>query len=98
MADAMDHAPRLRGVLHLDAVADATQAERAQRVELSLVGAVGGFVLRDPHASTVSSSAAAAGAASIVSVATSSCSPRRPSTPLIDRPRNSATSSGRRRL
>src|SRR5438552_14208239 len=40
VADAMDHAPRLLVVLDLDHVVDPAQAERAQRVELDLVGAV----------------------------------------------------------
>src|SRR5436305_7342958 len=40
VADAVHHAPRLLVVLDLDDVADPAQAERAQRVELDLVGAV----------------------------------------------------------
>src|SRR3954470_2984318 len=37
VADAVDHPARLRVVLDLDRVADAAQAERAQRVDLPLV-------------------------------------------------------------
>src|SRR4051794_29677023 len=60
MADLVQHAARLGRVLDVDGVADPAQAERAQRVELALVGAVLGLELRDPHASVVSSAAAAA--------------------------------------
>ena len=40
MADAVEHAARLRRVLDLDRLADPAQAERAQRVELALGRAV----------------------------------------------------------
>src|SRR3954447_14829319 len=40
VADPMQHAARLLGVLDLDRVADPPQPQRAQRVELLLVGAV----------------------------------------------------------
>src|SRR4051812_12780026 len=106
MADAVQHAAHLRVVLHVDAVADPAQAERAQRVELALVRAVGGLELGDLHdvafppaAAAISSASTPASASvpAIISAATSSLSPPRPSTRLIDRPRSSATSSGRRR-
>src|SRR5262245_35531248 len=92
----MHHAARLRGVLDLDRMADPPQAERAQRVELALVGPVAALDLRHLHADAASS------AASVVPLAPSrvsaACfSPPRPSTVLIDRPRSSATSSGVRR-
>src|SRR3954467_6528823 len=106
VADAVQHAARLRGVLDLDRVADAAQPERAQRVELLLVRAVLALDLRHLHDAGASSaasvvpfaappSASPAGAPSSVSVAARS--PPSPSTWLIDRPRSSATSSGVRR-
>src|SRR3954449_893525 len=49
MADAVDHAPRLLVVLDLDDVVDPAQAQRAQRVELRLVGAVARLHLLDLH-------------------------------------------------
>src|SRR4051812_28106274 len=64
MPDAMHHAPRLGVVLELDRLADAAQAERAQRGELRLVGAVLGLDLRHLHAGAVSSSVAAGGSPS----------------------------------
>src|SRR3954452_22091491 len=68
MADAVQHAARLLVVLDLDRVADAAQAERAQRVELALVRAVARLDLRHLHsgfssAAGASGSAAAAGSA-----------------------------------
>src|SRR3954464_8930503 len=101
VADAVQHAARLRGVLNLDRVADAAQPERAQRVELLLVRPVLAFDLRHLHDAGASSAASVvpfdspAGPASSVSVAARS--PPRPRTWLIDRPRSSATSSGVRR-
>src|SRR3954451_6657791 len=106
VADAVQHAARLRGVLDLDRVADAAQPERAQRVELLLVRAVLALDLRHLHDAGASSaasvvpfaappSASPAGAPSSVSVAARS--PPSPSTWLIERPRSSATSSGVRR-
>src|SRR3954453_18037258 len=101
VADAVQHAARLRGVLDVDRVADAAQPQRAQRVELLLVRAVLAFDLRHLHDAGASSAASVVpfdspvGAPSSVSVAARS--PPRPSTWLIDRPRSSATSSGVRR-
>src|SRR3954447_6299675 len=103
VADAVQHAARLRGVFHVDRVADAAQPERAQRVELLLVRAVLALDLRHLHDAGASSAASAvpfaappsaspAGAPSSVSVAARS--PPSPSTCVIDRPRSSATSSG----
>src|SRR3954462_7519521 len=60
--DAVDHAPRLRVVLELDRLADPPQAERAQRGDLRLVGAVLGLDLRHLHA--VAGSSASAGGSS----------------------------------
>src|SRR3954452_20801762 len=108
MAHAVDHPARLGVVLDLDGVADAAQAERAQRVELALVGAVARLDLRDLHAVAFSSAPGSASAAASVSGfasgsasaagsaggASSSGSACRPRTALTDRPRSSATSSG----
>src|SRR3954452_20995432 len=124
MADAVQHAPRLLVVLDLDRVADAAQAERAQRVELALVRAVARLDLRHLHsgfssaagasgsaagassASAAGASASASGSAAGASAAGSVSAPLTdsppsgslvsPSTALTDRPRSSATSSGRR--
>src|SRR3954470_10561709 len=104
MPDAVDHAPRLRRVLDVDRLADATQAERAQRGQLALVGPVLGLDLRHLHAgasvasASASGSGSAGGAPSIVSAETAPASslPTRPRTALTDRPRSSATSSGLR--
>src|ERR1700710_1659833 len=63
MAHAVEHAPRLRRVLDLHDLADAVQAERAQRVELALIGAVLGLVLGDRHADSPSGAAGASGVA-----------------------------------
>src|SRR4051794_18611184 len=60
VADAVDHAPRLLVVLDLDDVVDPAQAERAQRVELDLVGAVARLHLLDLHSAAASSGASAA--------------------------------------
>src|SRR3954447_4205161 len=103
VADAVQHAARLRGVLDVDRVADAAQPERAQRVELLLVRAVLALDLRHLHDAGSSSAAStvpfaapsAAGTPSSVSVAARL--PPSPRTWLIDRPRSSATSSGVRR-
>src|SRR4051794_12151320 len=46
----MDHPAQLRGVRALDVLVDAAQAERAQRVALLRVGAVGGLDLADDEA------------------------------------------------
>src|SRR3954447_11189307 len=91
VTDAMHHAARLRGVLDLDRLADAPQPERAQRVELLLVGAVLALDLRHLHDAGSSSAAStvpfgappAAGAPSSVSVAARP--PPRPRTWLIER-------------
>src|SRR3954469_3985861 len=63
VAHAVEHPARLLVVLDLDGVADAAQAERAQRVQLALVGAVARLDLRHLH-SAVASSASAAGSGS----------------------------------
>src|SRR3954470_12631797 len=114
MAHAVDHPARLRVVLDLDRVADTAQAQRAQRVDLALVGAVLALDLRDLHDCSPSSAAGAsasgsAAAGSSASAAGSSAGAEPsivstapfswviPRTWLIDRPRSSATSSGRRR-
>src|SRR3954469_22865361 len=57
VSNAVHHASPLRGVLDLDRVADAAQAERAQRVELALVGPVAALELRHLHADSASSAA-----------------------------------------
>src|SRR3954449_10130363 len=57
VTDAMDHPPRLLVVLDLDDVVDPAQAERAQRVELRLVGAVARLHLLDLHSAPASSEA-----------------------------------------
>src|SRR5690349_3923477 len=49
MPDAVQHAPHLRRVLDLDLVADPPQPDRAQRVALRPVGAVGRLHLPDLH-------------------------------------------------
>src|ERR671929_2106073 len=59
VADAVQHAARLRAVLDLDRVADAAQAQRAQRVELLLVRAVLALDLRHLHDDGASSASAA---------------------------------------
>src|SRR4029453_9178205 len=66
VSHAVHHATRLRGVLDLDRVADAAQAERAQRVDLALVGPVAALDLRHLHADSGSSAAEASSAASVV--------------------------------
>src|SRR4051812_29412470 len=70
MADAVDHAARLRVVLDLDRMADPAQAQRAQRVGLPLVGAVLALDLRDPHDSSASSAACGSGSAGGASTST----------------------------
>src|SRR4051794_2972699 len=102
VSHAMHHAARLRGVLDLDRVADAAQTERAQGVDLLAVGSVAALDLRHLHAGSSSPATCASSAASVVPLTPASVSaacfpPPRPRTPLIDRPRSSATSSGRRR-
>src|ERR671928_359911 len=59
VADAVEHAARLRGVLDLDRVADPAQPERAQRVDLLLVRAVLALDLRHLHDAGASSAASA---------------------------------------
>src|ERR1044072_4975618 len=98
MADGVDHAAQLRGVLALHGLADPAQAERAQGVALAAVGAVGRLDLLDDqgHASTVSSASAGASASPAASGAGTPLPPS-PSTRSTERPRRAATSSGRRR-
>src|SRR4051794_23725659 len=133
VADAVDHASRLRRVLDLDRLADPAQAQRAQRLALGVVCAVLGLGLRDLHqelssdgapspsgtsamasevvsggagdgssgpvASAAASTASSRGSSASALIVSDACSrPDRPSTSSIDRPRSSATSSGRRRL
>src|SRR5512132_3380091 len=69
VSDAVHHATRLRGVLDVDRVADAAQAERAQRVELALVGPVAALGVRRRPAASASS------AASVVPLATAAGAP-----------------------
>src|SRR3954452_4747034 len=57
VADAVQHAARLRRVLDVDRVADAAQPERPQRVELLLVRAVLALDLRHLHDAGASSAA-----------------------------------------
>src|SRR5215204_4002788 len=87
----MEHPTQLRRVRLLDRVADPVQAERAQRVALLDVRAVGRADLADDvgHASTGSS-------AGIVSTA-APFSFDRPSTASTESPRSAAISSGLRR-
>src|SRR3954447_7557728 len=59
VADGVDHAPHLGGVVALDGVADPAQAERAQRGELALVGPVGRLDLGDRDAHELAASSAA---------------------------------------
>src|SRR5215210_735381 len=91
MAHRVDHSAQLRGVLALDRLADAAQAERAQGVALPPVGAVGRPHLRDDQAhagaSTGSDSTSAGASAPGVS----------PRTAFTARPRSFAISSGLRR-
>src|SRR3954464_8395422 len=93
VADAVHHAARLRRVLDLDRVADAAQAERAQRVELRLVRAVLALDLRHLHDAGASSAsaasvvpfAAASPASPPSSVSVAARLPPSPRTWLIDR-------------
>src|SRR4051794_28060314 len=92
----MDHAAQLRRVLALHGLADPAQAERAQRVALAPVGAVGGLDLGDDQAH-VTASAMTSGESSESSAVSASGLPPRPSTLSTDRPRSAAISSGLRR-
>src|SRR6185369_4683398 len=96
MTDLVDHAAQLRGVLTLDGLADAAQAERAQGVALLAVGAVRRLDLRDDEAHAGASAGSSAASASAATVSPPFWPPR-PSTRSTDRPRSVATSSGRRR-
>src|SRR3954452_18606872 len=93
----MDNAAQRLGVRPLHRLADAAKTERAQRVALTAVGAVGGLHLGDDeraHAGATSS----ASAGSAVPVASTGASaplvseiaglPESPSTLSTDRPRN----------
>src|SRR4051794_9720627 len=106
----MDHAAQLRRVLALHRLADPAQAERAQRVALAPVGAVGGPDLGDDQAHTASlrsapvwaslgprASATTSGGSSDSSAVSASGLAPRPRTLSTDRPRSAATSSGLRR-
>src|SRR5205807_1154000 len=67
-----EHSADLGGVLVLDAVADATQPERAQRLPLALVRPVARPALGDgqlAHASDSSASASASGSGDVASAA-----------------------------
>src|SRR5690348_4172051 len=92
----MDHAAQLRRVLALHGLADPAQAERAQRVALAPVGAVGRLDLRD-HQAHVTASATTSGESADSSADGSSAFGPSPSTLSTDRPRSAATSSGLRR-
>src|SRR4051794_13070946 len=105
MAHGVDHAAQRLGVRLLDRLADAPQPDRAQRVPLAAVRAVGRLDLRDhqrAHAVAASSSAAGSsdagcsGSAGVSPLVTTGLPPR-PSTLSPDRPRSAATSSGLRR-
>src|SRR5436190_12254930 len=63
MADLVQHAARDVVVRDIDGVADPAQAERAQRVDLALVGAVLGLELRHLHAGSASPATAGASGA-----------------------------------
>src|SRR4051794_543551 len=91
MADLVQHAARGGAVLDLDRVADAAQAERAQRVELALVGAVLGLDLRHLHAGSVPSAGAAAASPSAAASTTASSTPASASVPATT---SAATTSG----
>src|SRR3954447_25501264 len=106
MADGVDHAAQRLGVRTLHRLADAAQADRAQRVALTAVGAVGRFDLGDDErahdvvtssaeVSTVSSEATGT-SSPMVEVATGGLPPS-PRTLSTERPRRAATSSGLRR-
>src|ERR671929_2154735 len=95
MTDGGDHAAQLRRVVVLDGLADPAQAERAQRVALLAVGAVGRLDLGDDERHATPSPDGCSSAAEIVPV-TGSSEPPRPSTRSTDMPRIAAISSGRR--
>src|SRR5579875_2456073 len=110
MADLVEHAARCGIVRDLHGVADATESEGAQRVDLALVGPVLGLELGDlegrrgrrAHATVSSTESVArlsseAESASRLSPADSSGRVFKPSTVFTERPRRSATSSGVRR-
>src|SRR3954466_8837036 len=94
MAHGVDHAAQRLGVGSFDRLADAAQAERAQRVPLAPVGAVGGLDLGDHERAYLPASAITAGSSSDSSAGGSSGLPTRPSTLSSDRPRSAAISSG----
>ena len=110
VAHGVQHAARLLCVLDLDGVADAAQAQRAQGVQLFAVGAVLGAALGDgraspsgrgvssaDHGGSLGSRAALRRPRAAARPGHCGCSPPRPSTWSIDRPRSFATSSGVRR-
>src|SRR3954468_2693882 len=97
MTDGVHHPAQGLGVRPLDRLADPAQAERAQRVALAPVGAVGGLDLGDHERAHVTASAITAGSSSDSSAVGSSGLPPRPSTLSTDRPRSAAISSGLRR-
>src|SRR4051794_20367778 len=104
MAHGVDHPAQRLGVRALHRLADAPQAERAQRVALTAVGAVGRLHLGDDeraHAvtSSVVSASASAGASSAGGSTTGGWAggDDNPSTLSTDRPRSAAISSGLRR-
>src|SRR5258707_1613893 len=109
MAHSVHHAPSLIGVVDLDGLADPAKTQRAQRVELFLVGAVLGAQLGDAqraHPAGASSAGSGAAGSAPPSVAPASvipltCSPApccvpppSPSTWLTVRPRSCAISAG----
>src|SRR3954452_7996748 len=101
MAHGVDHAAQRLGVRPLNRLADAAQAERAQRVALAPVGAVGGLDLGDQkraHATGSSAGVSTAASAWITSTGSSSTGVLdRPRTLSTERPRSCAISSGLRR-
>src|SRR3954464_11541126 len=101
MADGVDHAAQRLGVRPLHRLADAAQAERAQRVALAPVGPVRGLDLGDQqraHAtvsSVVTAGSASTSAAGVSPLgATTGGLPPRPRTLSTEMPRSCAISSG----
>src|SRR5258707_9151268 len=109
MAHSVQHAPSVIGVVDRDGLADPTEPQRAQRVELFLVGAVLGAQLGDAqraHPAGASSAASGAAGPAPPSVAPASMipltgspalccvPPPSPSTWLTVRPRSCAISAG----
>src|SRR3954452_16486594 len=105
MTHGMDHAAQRLGIRLLDRLADTAQPDRAQRVPLAAVRAVGRLDLGDhERAHGVATSSVLSTASASVSVSTAATSPLattglppRPNTLSTDKPRSAAISSGLRR-